>query len=186
MATVTDTARNVLTRAIDQVEGALADVSPDRLEDPTPCRDWTVGQLVAHLVVDPRNFVAMANDEQIDWAAAPELPEDWTAAFRANADELLQMWSEAGDGAEAGSMDWQTAEFAVHTWDLARALGRDVDLDPEVAERGLAFMGVMLTQENRGEAFGPPVEVADDAPLYDRLAAVAGRDPGLAHLVSDD
>jgi uncharacterized protein (TIGR03086 family) len=74
-------------------------------------------------------------------------------------------------------VDWQTAELAVHTWDLARAIGHSPHLDPEVAERGLAFMSSALTPEVRGESFGPPVPVADDAPVYDRLAAFAGRTP---------
>ncbi|WP_254185469.1 hypothetical protein [Nocardioides panacis] len=75
-------------------------------------------------------------------------------------------------------MDWQTAEIAVHTWDVVRATGQPARLLPEVAERGLAFMSAMLTPENRGEVFGPAVQVPDDAPVYDRLAAFAGRPPG--------
>ena len=63
---------------------------------------------------------------------------------------------------------------------MVRATGQSVELLPEVAERGLGFMSVMLTPENRGEAFGPAVAAPEDAPVYDRLAAFAGRavDPG--------
>ena len=50
-------------------------------------------------------------------------------------------------------------------------------LDKLMAERGLAFMSKGLTPENRGDVFAPAVEVADDAPIYDRLAAFAGRSP---------
>ena len=75
----------------------------------------------------------------------------------------------------AGQIDWQTAEIAVHTWDLARATGQTPPLDPAVAERGLAFMSGALTPENRGQAFGEEVTAPDDAPAYDRLAAFAGR-----------
>ena len=49
-------------------------------------------------------------------------------------------------------------------------------LDDEVAERGLAFLQQGLTDDNRGEAFGAPVEVPADAAAYDRLVAFAGRD----------
>ena len=48
-----------------------------------------------------------------------------------------------------------------------------------MAERGLAFMSKGLTPENRGEAFGPAVEVPEDAPIYERLVAFAGRNPNL-------
>jgi len=35
-----------------------------------------------------------------------------------------------------------------------------------------------LKPQFRGQAFGPEVPVDPDAPLYDRLAAFFGRDPG--------
>ena len=65
----------------------------------------------------------------------------------------------------------------LQTSDLRSQTGRIVRLDDEVAERGLAFMQQGLTADNRGAAFGAAVEVPDDAPAYDRLAAFAGRDP---------
>lgn len=45
------------------------------------------------------------------------------------------------------------------------------------AERGLAFMMTGLTADNRGAAFAPEVPVPSGAPVYDRLAAIAGREP---------
>jgi uncharacterized protein (TIGR03086 family) len=119
----------------------------------------------------------MANGDGPDWAVRPTLPDDWSAEFRSGADDLLEAWRKAGDAASIPSMDMQTAELAVHTWDVARALGLSTDLDPEVADRGLALLSSSLTPENRGDAFASPVAVGDDAPIYDRLAAFAGRDP---------
>ena len=64
----------------------------------------------------------------------------------------------------------------MHTWDLATALGRSTgDLDAEVAERGLAFMGASLTDDNRSPAFGPEQPAPEGADAYRRLAAFAGR-----------
>ena len=167
----------VLSRAVDQTEAVLAKVSPEALSEPTPCPDWDVRQLVAHIVSNPQRFLMMAKGEQPDWSAEPPLPDDWTAEFRTNADELLHSWRGAGPEAQPGQMDFQTAEFAIHTWDLAKATGQPTDLDPEVAERGLAFMSASLTPENREPAFGREVDVPADAPVYERLVAFAGRDP---------
>jgi uncharacterized protein (TIGR03086 family) len=166
----------VLSRALDQAGDVLAAVHPDQLTLPTPCRDWDVQRLVTHLVHDPPRFLAMARGEQVDFSVEPEpVTEAWAHRFRSSADDLLHRWHQAGDDAQAGQVDWQTAEFAVHAWDLARAIGYAEGLDPEVAERGLAFVTASLTDENRGGAFGPAVPVADDAPVYERLAAFAGR-----------
>jgi len=169
---------DVLSDALDQTAEVLAAISPDHLSDPTPCEEWDVARLVAHVVATPRTFLVMAGGGEPDWTAQPPLPDDWAGEFRAGADDLLRWWREAG--ADSGSpppADWQLAELAVHTWDLVRATGQSRDLDPQVAQRGLDFMSAALTAENRGEAFRPAVTLPDDAPVYDRLVAFAGRDP---------
>lgn len=169
-----------LRRALDQAGDALASVHPDHLGRPTPCRDWQVGDLVAHLTAAPRHFLTRLQGREPDRSDAPVPPDDqWAGDFRSAADDLVHHWHQQGDDADAGQVDLQTAEVAVHTWDLARATGQPVDgLDPAVADRALSFLSSMLTDDNRGGVFGPPTPVADDAPVYDRLAAWAGRDVG--------
>jgi uncharacterized protein (TIGR03086 family) len=168
-----------LSRALDQISELLEHVHEDNLHDPTPCRDWDVAQLVGHIVGGVRKFTEAARGRQPDWSAGPEpVTESWTATFDSAADDLRHAWHEAGEEASPQAVDWQVAELTVHAWDLARALGQPTsELDAEAAERGLAFMSQGLTADNRGEAFGEPVPVADDAPAADRIAAFAGRDP---------
>lgn len=167
----------VLSRALDQTAGVLKEIPADKLADATPCEDWDVARLVTHVVAGPRNFISMSAGGKPDWSAAPPLPSDWTAEFRSAADDLLTMWREAGDSTTPQTVDWQTAEFAIHTWDLARATGQPTELDQEVAQRALDFMSSALTPGNRGDAFAPEVAVDANAPVYARLAAFAGRDP---------
>jgi uncharacterized protein (TIGR03086 family) len=166
----------VLSRALDQTGDVLADIHPDQLSAPTPCAEWDVARLVAHVVADVRRFVQTAHGEDADWSADPPVSGNGATEFRSAADDLIHSWHERGDS-EVGQADLATAEFAVHTWDLARATGQTRSLDPAVAQRGLDFMSAGLTPDNRAPVFGPEVSVADDAPVYDRLAAYAGRDP---------
>lgn len=166
----------VLSRALDQAGDVLAAVHPDQLSRPTPCAEWDVQRLVTHLVHDPPAFLAMGRGEQVDWTAEPEpVTENWTDRFRSGADDLLHLWHQRGQEARAEQVDMLVAEFAVHAWDLAQAIGYTGPLDPEVAEHGLAFLSASLTDERRGAAFAPAVPVRDDAPAYERLAAFAGR-----------
>lgn len=167
----------VLSRALDQAGDALAVVHADDLDKPTPCHGWTVRELADHLAAAPEHFLQLGRGEQVDWSAGAGVePAQLAAHFRSHADDLLHHWHGQPDD-EVAQADWQSAELGVHTWDLVRALGRPMPLDDEVAERGLAFMQQGLTDDNRGEAFGPPVDVPDDASAYDRLVAFAGRDP---------
>jgi uncharacterized protein (TIGR03086 family) len=176
--TAADASMTVLGRALDQAGEALTAVRTEQLGLPTPCGDWDVAALIGHLVAVPGHFLEMARGEQPDWSAQAPVGDTWAADFRAGAEQLMQHWRQVGDAADAGQLDWQTAEIAVHTWDLVRATGQEVQLAPEVAERGLGFVSAMLTPENRGEAFGPPVDVPESAPVYDRLAAFTGRQVG--------
>jgi uncharacterized protein (TIGR03086 family) len=166
----------VLRRGLDRLAGLLDDVPGGALGDPTPCPQWSVQDLVDHIVAAPSRFARMARGEAVDWSATPSAGHEPAAQFGAHAEDLLRV---VGDDAASGGpvpLDWQCAEIAVHTWDLATALGRSTgDLDAEVAERGLAFMRASLTEDNRGPAFGPEQPAPEGADAYQRIAAFAGR-----------
>jgi uncharacterized protein (TIGR03086 family) len=174
---MTDEDLAVLSRALDQLAGLVADVPPEAAGDPTPCPDWRVRDLVDHVVAAPTRFARMLRDEPVDWSApTPPAGEDPAGAFRAHAEDLLGAWREHSGPVEGAGADWQCAELAVHSWDLATALGVSTSrLDPEVAERGLAFMRAALTPDNRGPAFGPEQPAPEGADAYARIAAFAGR-----------
>ena len=167
----------VLRRGLDQLAGLLDDVPSGALGNPTPCPEWNLRDLVDHIVAAPSRFARMARGQPVDWSSTPAAGSDPAAEFRSHAGDLLH--AVAGDGVSDGgpvSLDWQCAELAVHTWDLATAIGRPTaDLDVAVAERGLAFMRVGLTDDNRGPAFGPEQPAPEGADAYQRIAAFAGR-----------
>jgi uncharacterized protein (TIGR03083 family) len=166
----------VLSRALDQLGDLLLHVRADDLDRSTPCEDWSLGDLADHVVASPGNFATLLRGQQPDWSATPPHHEDdWATAFRSSADDLVHLWHQAGE-AEGPDPDWMTAELAVHTWDLAHALGRPTrDLDPEVAERGLAFLRASLQPEMRGQAFAPEQPAPEGGDAYDVIAAFAGR-----------
>lgn len=166
----------VLARGLDQAEELLRSLDAVDPSVTTPCADWTMADLVDHVVAAPGRFAQMVRGEKVDWSApTPHVEDDPAAAFRVGADDLLGAWSAAGE-APMGP-DWQSAEIAVHTYDLAAGVGRSTaDFDAEVAERGLAFMQAQLTPEARGDVFGPEQPAPDDADAYQRIAAFAGRD----------
>jgi len=167
----------VLARALDQTAGLLGRVGDDQLAAPTPCADWSLGDLVDHLVNAPSVFTTIMRGEEPAWGAPPpHVGADREARFRSAGDDLLEEWRAAGDGDQPSPLAWQLAELAVHTWDLARALDRSTgDLDAAVAERGLAFMQAGLTADNRAPVFAPEQPAPPDGDAYTRIAAFAGR-----------
>lgn len=163
---------STISRALDQIDGLLNDVG-DRWDAPTPCADWSVKALADHLVNTTAQFAAMASGRPADFAADQPGHDDPPTEFRTSRDALLSALETNPGGAPEGML---AGELAVHTWDLATALGRgSSDLDPELAETGYAFMSTQLTDDRRGEAFAPQQPAPPDANAYERLAAFAGR-----------
>lgn len=167
----------VLRTGLDQLADLVDGVPSAALGDRTPCEDWTVQDLVDHIVAAPERFTRMVRGESIDWSApTPAAGEDPAGTFRAHASDLLDALRGQDAGSGSVSTDWQCAELAVHAWDLTTALGRSTaDLDPEVAESGLAFMQANLTDDKRAPAFGAEQPSPEGADAYQRIAAFAGR-----------
>nr|WP_232006847.1 hypothetical protein [Mycobacterium sp. 1245805.9] len=71
-----------------------------------------------------------------------------------------------------------TRDVAVHTWDLARAVGADDRLDPGWCE--LFYTGLPMDPQDLTASgmFKAPVTVNDEIDLQARLLARLGRDPG--------
>ena len=164
----------ILSRALDQTGDLLDRVHAESVSRPTPCAQWDVGALADHVIADGANFVTMLHGGEPNWGAPPaHVSESWGPRFRVGADDVLHAWDQGGAGVPIGLL---VAEYATHSWDLAQALGvPSSELDPEVAEVGLAFMQATLKPEMRTGAFDAEVEAPEGAGAYERLAAFAGR-----------
>ncbi|MFN7149786.1 MAG: TIGR03086 family metal-binding protein [Microthrixaceae bacterium] len=137
--------------------------------------------------------------------AADVAEGEWASAFRAGAHDVQAAWGDDAlldrptqlpwgvfSGTEV--LDVYTNELTVHTWDLARATGQAPAWDDQVLATSLAAIHAQLPTADRTlmweatKAMLPPevpwedpfanaVEVADDAPMIDRLVAWNGRTP---------
>jgi hypothetical protein len=149
---------SIVTRGLDQLGALLSAVTPEDAGRPTPCSEWTVADLSDHIVPD--------------WAATTH-HNDPASALDREGRALIEAL-DSGEGAFPAGM--AAAELAVHTYDLATALGMvTTGLDPEVAAVGYAFMSASMTDDMRGDAFAPEQSAPADADAYQRIAAFAGR-----------
>ena len=183
---------DLLERTLAQTGAIIARVRPEQATLPTPCASWDVRALVNHVVHDLQQFTETVHGGQ--WAPQDTVVgDDWAGAYREGASALLAAWRRPGAlertvrlpfGELPGTwrLGQQITDLAVHGWDVAKATGQSTDLDPEVGRLALDWGRENLKPEFRGDeasgqSFGFEVAVADDAPLYDRLAAFFGRDP---------
>jgi hypothetical protein len=74
-----------------------------------------------------------------------------------------------------------TSDLFMHTWDLARAAGREATLEPEFCDQLLAGMETMEDMIRASGQYGPRVDVPVAADPQTRLIGFIGRDPSWQH-----
>lgn len=166
----------------------------DAWGNPTPCTEWDVRGLVQHVVGGTWMTVALldgaSTEESMQAARAAAQQPDLRAGFDAGVAAQREAFHRPGalDGIvhhvvgdiPAGMLlGFRVADLLLHSWDLARGLGVDDTLDPQVLEAVWAFsqpMGDGLRGSGRfGE--GASGSVAADAPLQLRVLDLHGRRP---------
>jgi uncharacterized protein (TIGR03086 family) len=186
-----------LEPAARRVARLLDGVPEDQLDAPTPCADTPVGALLDHFMMLTAAFRDAARkvpgrDGQPPQASAEHLDPQWRTVLPRRLDELVAAWREpaAWEGtARAGGVELPAPamatvaldELVLHGWDLALATGQPYEPDPASVQAVFEFTSAMSAPEHaagREGLFGPVVEVAPDAPLFDRALGFSGRDPG--------
>lgn len=177
-----------LTPTAGPMIALLEGVRDDRLDDPTPCSDWRLADLVAHVHQFATVFACNARKAEIP--RRDGLPDDWRTAVPRQLDDLARAWQEpsawegrvSAGGVEMSAEDNAVVaaeELTVHGWDLARATGQDFDPEPAALDHLERFLQVFAGPIASGQGpYGPAVPVPADASRWERLLGAAGRDPG--------
>ena len=172
--------------AFRRAEGAfvsvLAKVGPDQAGAPTPCTEWSVRDVVAHVV---------AGNWWLAGGQSPRVPDDiegLIGAYAASAEATysvlaaprgLEWLYEFPFGSVPGAVAarMRARDALVHGWDLAKATGQSTDLDPDLAADLLEFSRQQITAEFRGPGrrFAAEQPCDPGRPAADRLAAFLGR-----------
>jgi uncharacterized protein (TIGR03086 family) len=155
---------------------------------PTPCADWSVAELLAHMSVQHRGFAAATRGREAAWK--PVVVADPVADYLSASGEVLTAFAEAGSSfvlPEIGpapfpaeqAMGFHFVDYVVHSWDLARAVGVPVSFDDAVLAPALAVARQVPGGDARtrpGAAFAPALPDADGSRL-DRILTLLGRSP---------
>ncbi|HEY2431004.1 MAG TPA: TIGR03086 family metal-binding protein [Acidimicrobiales bacterium] len=179
-----------LRPAADRMARLVAGVPARALDHPTPCEEYSVGDLLDHIGGSALAFTAAAVKQPLGGAGsgdAANLDAGWQQRIPATLATLADSWSEPDawtgmTGAGGVELPGEVAgvvaldELVIHGWDLAKATGQAAGYDGPGLEAVLAMVEQFRAGGIEG-LFGPPVPVPDDAPLLDRILGVTGRDP---------
>ena len=184
--------------ATDNLCALIETVPEGSLGRPTPCTQYTVGDLLHHIAGVTVAFGGAAvkahgeSSTMGPWGDASKLDPDWRTALPRRVRALAEAWrapeawtgmTRVGGGDQPGEVTGiiLLGEFVVHGWDLARGTGSPFEADlttlTPLYDLIRQTFGPGQDPATRGEAFGPPVPVAPDAPILDQTLSLLGRDP---------
>ena len=169
-ARVTMTTVDQLRTALDAAGEIIAGITSEQWSRPTPCTDWDVRELVAHLCNGNHLFAAALADD----AALPARQRGGRrqrrpgAAYRDSAEAVVAAFRRPGAlgrtvevpfGTVPGAvaLHLRLTEVLVHGWDLAQATGQVAAFSEDLAEQELAFTRDALGALPPGRSpFAPP------------------------------
>jgi uncharacterized protein (TIGR03086 family) len=179
-------------RAVQEFDARVRAVGDDQWALPTPCADWDVRALVNHVVGEDRWTAPL-----LDGMTVAEVGDRFDGDLLG--DEPRRAWAEAaaeataavaaqgvltrivhvsfGDITGAEYISQLTADHVIHAWDLARGIGADERLDPDLVAFAHDTLAPQVEAWRAGGAFGPAVEVPEGSDLQARLIALTGRQP---------
>lgn len=153
----------------------------DRWDAPTPAAEGNAGDVADHVFGSHESLLLRPLH-----VAPPAYPDDqrrprWAAIVDALVPALERPGALEGRALLVGVL---ATDVLVHSWDLCRAAGVRIPLDPVLCQSGYErAMANRHVLEEAG-AIRPRQAASDDAPVQERLLKLFGRDPEWCYPVS--
>ena len=185
-----ESARELIPVAVERFSKAVAAVPDDRWDASTPCTDWSVRDLVNHLVSEHLWAAPLLGGQTIEEVGdrfdGDVLGDDPVAAWEKAKASSLPAFASVNDDSPVhlsfGAVPVEEyasqmlVDLTVHAWDLARGAGLPEDLDPRTVAKSLDYSRLRADAYAASGLFAGPVETGSTEP-QDVLLGLLGRDP---------
>src|SRR2546423_3638367 len=131
-------------RALDEAARLVGGVRSDQMGLPTPCSEWDVRALIAHLVAGNVRFLGVAEGKRAERGpVTPDvLGDDPAGAYRRSAEALKQAWRDParldqqcelpfGVMPRPAARAVHLVETGAHSWGPAQTTGQQPAFDPD-------------------------------------------------------
>jgi uncharacterized protein (TIGR03086 family) len=171
-------------RLADDFAATVAAVPDDRWGAPSPCEDWKAIDVVRHVVDTSGMFLGFVGRDLGEVPPVDEEPEAaWDHArgrVQAELDDPERAVAEfEGFGGrstlEAAVDRFLCTDLVVHRWDLGRATGQDISIDPQEMTAVRESMAPLADKMRGPGAFGPELEPPRGADEQTAFLAFFGR-----------
>lgn len=165
-------------------------VLPEQWNNPSPCGEWTVRDVLNHLVGEhlwaPQLLAGATVEEVGDRFEGDLLGADPAGAWRRASSASMIAWAQADPQARVHSSmgllpveeyaHQMLLDLTVHGWDIAKGAGIPFTPIPQAVEDALNYATPRITYYSGTTMFAAPVPYEGDHPI-EALAALLGRDP---------
>ena len=178
-------------RAVDSWTDRVRQVDTDQWDAATPCTDWTVRELVNHVVGEDLWTGPLMNGSTIEEvgdrfdgdllgddpiASADAAASEAVAAVAGTLSDDGTVHLSYGEESMAEYVRQLVADHVIHGWDLAAATGGDRALDPDLVAEVGAWFAEREDLYRQAGLIGEPAGTFGDP--QSNLLSRAGRDPG--------
>lgn len=181
--------KTLFDSAITIANDVVAAVRPEDMHKPTPCTEWDVRALLNHMIYeiawvpelcagktakevgDALDGDLVGDDLQHSWQAYAETARH--AAEQAPRERVVHL--SHGNAAARDYLDEVAGDIIVHTWDLARGIGKPFHIDEEIAKTIYEMTRDKISAWRDKGLIGPEVLVTPGANVETKLLALFGR-----------
>jgi uncharacterized protein (TIGR03086 family) len=164
-------------RAVEHWVARVAAVRNEQWGDPTPCAEWSVRELVNHVVSEELWAAPLLGGQTIEEVGnqfdGDVLGDDPQRRARTAADEAAAIVDAIVPGGGSVQLSYGEedmgeyvrqlcADHLIHGWDLAAATGADRSMDPELVAEVGAWFAEREAMYRSGGAVGPRQSGAGD------------------------
>jgi uncharacterized protein (TIGR03086 family) len=181
----------LLDGCLDWAGDVVAGIRAEQRDAATPCPQFTVEGLAAHLIDGLTWYSGIPAGGPTDprEATGPDLRQEaYVDAFHTTRAAIHRNWTPArladtyslppGETTGTGITEYMIVETLGHSWDLAVATGQPISVPADLAEAGLTVARGLGEPTLRAEGMmANPVPIATHAPAIDRFVAYLGRQP---------
>ena len=166
-------------------------VRADQLDNPTPCSEFTVRDLLGHFIGNLEAVTGGFRGEPVtDLSPKPEMlgadpgatydrvVTEFSSVIREPGamDRTIALPAPFGDVPAPVLESFIAFDFMIHSWDLARATGQDYEPPETLVAPSDVFARQVISPELRTPGvFGPELEPPAGATMFERLVAFSGR-----------
>jgi uncharacterized protein (TIGR03086 family) len=179
----------LLQRALEHVSHCLKHVRSSQLDNPTPCSQWNLRQLLNHITYETLWIPDMVRGKTIPEVGkryeGDVLGDDPISSWRHAATKALEAIRDAdeqamahlsyGDESVRDYLMEVAGDILIHAWDVGQALHCTIIFDDSLTQAVYDDLLPNVEESRRKGLYGKKVEVPQSADLQTKLLALVGR-----------